>query len=99
MPERKWQVAFMGDPDYGYDRWEEAIRYPSHGLMIEAHDASTAASRGIAEMRGQDPDGVREEGFYGEGTVVGVQEIVKPPPVKTFIRRAGRMKLTERTLP
>lgn len=85
---RRWTVAFLGDPDYGRDTWEMA----TGSVVIEAVDASTAAKRAIAQWLRDDLT-AREEGWYGDGTIVGVQELVEPPPVKTFIVTDGRPKL------
>jgi hypothetical protein len=88
---RRWCCRFLGDPDYGRDRWEDATP-----TVIEAVDASTAARKALARWRSADAEQVRLEGWYGDGTIVGVQEVVDPPPVRVFVKAGGRLKM-ERT--
>lgn len=90
---RRWRVWFGGDPDYGRALVGE---HREQAMEVEATDASTAARKVMAEWRRDDELYVREEGWYGDGTAVYVQEAIEPPPVLTFVRDKGRMK-KERT--
>lgn len=89
--ERTWEVRFLGDPEYGRDEWDRAANGDTTHIVAE--DASTAARRALSRWRAADPFGTKEEGFYGPGTIIGVREVIEPPPVKTFIVENGRPKL------
>jgi hypothetical protein len=39
---RRWRCRFLGDPEYGRDRWEDA-EADRETLVVEAVDASSAA--------------------------------------------------------
>jgi hypothetical protein len=84
---RTWEVRFLGDPEYGRSTWEGES---SSATEVTALDSSTAARKALARWRAQDDN---EDGWYGDGTILGVREIVPPPPVKTFIVADGRPKL------
>lgn len=65
-------VQWLGDPEYGgADDFE-----PSRGhMLITASGAADAAQAAVELWRTDQPE------HYGPGTVVGVQEVVDPPPV------------------
>lgn len=86
---REWLVEFLGDGDYGRDEWGD---YPHNRELVEANCASDAARKALAEWRRRDSNGVRDDGWYGDGTIIGVQEVVPAPPVLTFVREGGRLK-------
>lgn len=92
--ERSWRVHFLGDPEYGRDSWEYATADGQAPTIIEAANAGTAVRKALVQWKREDV--TCEEGWYGEGTIVGVQEVLPPPPVKTFVVESGRPKLERR---
>lgn len=92
MSMRKWRVRWLGDPEYGgLDSWENSALGIDE-TIVDAIDAGSAAHKAMISWRKEDAFYVNEEGWYNDGTVVGVQEVVEPPPVKKFIQKNGRMR-------
>ena len=78
-----WDVRWLGDPDYGgCDAYDDALR-SQEPTIVQAVEARDAVAQALSRWRQEDDEP------YGDGTVVGVREVVQLPPVRRFSVRDG----------
>lgn len=78
-----FEVKWLGDKDYGRDEWDG----PDAGdiFYVEARSELEAARKGLRMMAAETPEMVRDEGWYGPTTIVGVRRKPSPPPIRYFV--------------
>lgn len=80
-----YEVRWLGDPPYGgRDEWPEAAD-ADNPTLVDCPTAVEAVPLAIAQWALQDIPTADDPLPYGEGTVIGVREVVAPPPVRLAV--------------